>query len=375
MSAGNLQAMRIAEIRVYQVDLPLAEGRYAFADGKFVETLDSTLVEVVAGDGRIGLGESCPLGPAYLPAFAAGVRAAIGEIAPALMGMDPTESGVINRAMDRALMGHPFAKSPLDIACWDLAGQASGMPLCAMLGGRFGESVELYRAISQESPEEMAEKIRGYRAQGYRKFQLKVGGAPTEDVMRVRAIADELTAGELLVADANGGWSPPDAARAVNAVAGLDVWIEQPCASYAESLSIRRRTPLPFVLDESIDGVPALLRAHADGAMDAVNLKIGKVGGLTRARQIRDLCVSLGYPMQVEDAWGSDVATAAIAHLAHSTPERMRYASTDFNSYVTVGTANGAPNRNNGKMKASDSPGLGAVLNRDAAGKPVAIFK
>lgn len=367
--------MRIVEIRVYQVDLPLAEGRYAFADGKFVETLDTTLVEVVADDGRIGLGESCPLGSAYLPAFAAGVRAAIGEIAPALMGMDPTESGVINRAMDRALMGHPFAKSPLDIACWDLAGQASGMPLCAMLGGRFGESVGLYRAISQESPEEMAEKIRGYRAQGYRKFQLKVGGDPMGDVMRVRAIADELAADELLVADANGGWSPPDAARAVNAVAGLDVWIEQPCASYAESLSIRRRTPLPFVLDESIDGVPALLRAHADGAMDAVNLKIGKVGGLTRARQIRDLCVSLGYPMQVEDAWGSDVATAAIAHLAHSTPERMRYASTDFNSYVTVGTADGAPKREDGKMKASELPGLGAVLNRDAAGKPVAIFK
>ena len=283
--------MQISEIRIYQVDLPLAEGRYAFADGKFVETLDSTLVEIVADDGRIGLGESCPLGPAYLPAFAAGARAAIGEIAPALLGMDPLEIGVINQAMDRALLGHPFAKSPLDIACWDLAGQAADAPLCKLLGGRFGENVELYRAVSQESPEEMAENIRGYRAQGYRKFQLKVGGDPMEDVARIRAVADELDADELLVADANGGWRLPDAARAVNAAAGLNVWIEQPCASYAESLSIRRRTSLPFVLDESIDGVPALLRAHADGAMDAVNLKIGKVGGLTRARQMRDLCV------------------------------------------------------------------------------------
>ena len=366
--------MRIAEIRVYQADLPLAEGRYAFADGKFVETLDSTLVEVVANDGRVGLGESCPLGPAYLPAFAAGARAAVGEIAPALLGMDPAETGKINQAMDRALLGHPFAKSPLDIACWDLAGQAATAPICQLLGGRFGESVELYRAVSQESPEAMAEKIRGYRAEGYGKFQLKVGGDPMEDVSRIRAIAGELGADEMLVADANGGWRPPDAARAVNAVAGLDVWIEQPCASYAESLAVRRRTALPFVLDESIDGIPALLRAHADGAMDAVNLKIGKVGGLTRARQMRDLCVSLGYPMQLEDAWGSDVATAAIAHLAHSTPERMRYAATDFNSYVTVETAAGAPKRKNGRMKASDAPGLGATLNRDAAGKPVAVY-
>lgn len=366
--------MKISEIRVYQVDLPLAEGRYAFADGKFVEALDSTLVEVVADDGRIGLGESCPLGPAYLPAFAGGVRAALGEIAPSLLGMDPTELGVINRAMDRALMGHPFAKSPLDIACWDLAGQAADAPVCNLLGGRFGESVGLYRAISQESPAEMAEKIRGYRAQGYRKFQLKVGGDAAEDVARVRAAAAELGADELLVADANGGWRVVDAARAVNALSDLDVWIEQPCASYAESLSVRRRTALPFVLDESIDGVSALLRAHADDAMDAVNLKIGKVGGLTRARQVRDLCVSLGFPMQVEDAWGSDVVTAAVAHLAHSTPERMRYAATDFNSYVTVETAAGAPKRENGAMRASDAPGLGAVLNRDAAGKPAASY-
>ena len=366
--------MRIAEIRVYQVDLPLAEGRYVFADGKVVETLDSTLVEVVADDGRIGIGESCPLGPAYLPAFAAGVRAAIGEIAPALLGTDPSELGKVNWAMDRALMGHPFAKSPLDIACWDLAGQAAGAPLCKMLGGRFGESVALYRAISRESPEEMAEKIRGYRAEGYRRFQLKVGGDAADDIARIRAAAKELDAGELLVADANGGWLLPDAARAVNAVADLDVWIEQPCASYSESLAVRRRTSLPFVLDESIDGVSALLRAAADGAMDAVNLKIGKVGGLTRARQIRDLCASLGFPMQIEDAWGSDVATAAIAHLAHSVPERARYASTDFNSYVTVKTADGAPKRKDGTMRASDKPGLGATLNRDAAGKPVAVY-
>lgn len=365
--------MKIAEIRVYQVDLPLAEGRYAYADGKFVTALDSTLVEVVADDGRVGLGESCPLGAAYLPAFAGGARAAIGELAPALLGADPAELGVVNQRMDRALKGHPFAKSPLDIACWDLAGQAAGMPLCKLLGGRFGEGVELYRAISQQAPEEMAEKIRGYRAEGYRKFQLKVGGDPLADVARARAARGELAADELLVADANGGWRPPDAARAVNALAGMDVWIEQPCASYEESLAVRRRTALPFILDESIDGVAALLRAHADGALDAVNLKIGKVGGLTRARQLRDLCVALGYPMQIEDAWGSDVITAAIAHLAHSTPERMRYASTDFNSYVTVQTAAGAPQRQDGKMKASESPGLGAVLNRAAAGPPVAV--
>ena len=366
--------MKIIEIRIYQVGLPLVEGRYAFADGKFVEVFDSTIVEIVSDDGRSGIGEACPLGAAYLPAFAAGARAAISEIAPSLIGMNPLEIGKINATMDRALKGHPYAKSPLDIACWDLLGQFAELPVCILLGGRFGESVSLYRAIGQESPKEMTEKIRGYRADGYRKFQLKVGGDAAADIARIRAAAKVLDGGETLIADANCGWTLPDAMRVVNAIADLDVFIEQPCESYAESLAVRRRTALPFILDENIDSVAALLRAHADGAMDAINLKISKVGGLTRARQIRDLCVSLNIPMTIEDAWGSDIATAAIAHLAHSTPGRFRFSSTDFNSYVTVKTASNAPQRKDGAMIASTTPGLGVVLDRNAFGKSLACF-
>jgi L-alanine-DL-glutamate epimerase-like enolase superfamily enzyme len=115
------------------------------------------------------------------------------------------------------------------------------------------------------------------------------------------------------------------------------------------------------VLDETIDGVPVLLRAAADSAMDVVNLKISKLGGLTRARQARDLCVSLGIAMTIEDTWGGDVATAAIAHLAHSTPTEFLFTATDFNSYVTVRTAEGAPQRRLGRLAASEAPGLGVT--------------
>ena len=88
------------------------------------------------------------------------------------------------------------------------------------------------------------------------------------------------------------------------------------------------------MLDEVIDGIDMVVRGIADQAMDVINLKISKVGGLTRARQIRDLCVSLGIAMTIEDTWGGDITTAAIAHLAHSTPERFLFSATDFNSYV-----------------------------------------
>lgn len=366
--------MKIAEIRVYQVDLPLVEGNYGFADGKSVQVFDSTVVEAVADDGRSGLGEACPLGPVYLPAFAAGVRAALGVLAPALIGADPREAEKVNETMDRALMGHPYAKSPLDVACWDLAGQALGVPLCVLLGGRFGERLALYRAIGQDTAERMAESVAAHREAGYRKFQLKVGGDVAEDVARTRAVAALLAPGETLVADANCGWLPTDAARVVNAVSDLDVHIEQPCARYGDCLSVRRRCALPFILDETVDGVAALLRAQADLAMDAVNLKIGKVGGITRARRMRDICAALGMPMTIEDTWGGDVATAAIAHLAHSTPERLRFSTTDFNSYVTVRTADGAPRGRDGAMAAPDAPGLGIAPDRAALGKPVATY-
>ena len=366
--------MKISAIRVYQVDLPLVEGRYSWSEGKFVEVFDSTVVELLTDNGLAGYGEVCPLGPFYLPAFGPGARAGIGELSATLLGQDPTAIGPINRLMDRALLGHPYVKSAIDMACWDLLGKVTGKSVCDLMGGKFGDSVALYRAISQRPTDEMAENVAAHRADGYTKFQLKVGGRPSDDIDRIHAVADILSDGEVLVADANTGWRVDDAARVVNAVRDRDVYIEQPCRSYEHCLTVRRRTSLPFILDENITGIEALLRGHADGAMDVINLKISKVGGLTRARQVRDLCVTLNIPMTIEDSWGGDIITAAIAHLAHSTPESLRFSATDFNSYVTVRNATGAPTREAGHMKASDAPGLGIEPDMAVLGKPVADY-
>jgi L-alanine-DL-glutamate epimerase-like enolase superfamily enzyme len=125
------------------------------------------------------------------------------------------------------------------------------------------------------------------------------------------------------------------------------------------------------VLDENIDDLSVLVRGKADLAMDVVNLKISKLGGLTKTRQARDLCVSLGLAMTLEDTWGGDIVTAAIAHLAHSTPPEFLFTSTDFNSYVTKSIADGAPQRVNGRLAAGTAPGLGVRPRLDVLGKPV----
>jgi cis-L-3-hydroxyproline dehydratase len=353
--------MKIRRIAAYRVELPLHEGSYHWSGGKSVAVFDSTLVRVETDAGIVGHGEVCPLGPAYLPAYAEGVRAGIAMLAPHLIGEDPRELERLNRRMDAALKGHPYVKSGIDMACWDILGQAAKLPVSTLLGGRYGEDFVLYRAISQDAPAEMAKKVAGYKSEGYRRFQLKVGGDPRVDVERIRAVRAVLAPDDVLIADANTGWLPHQAARVVRAVRDVDVYIEQPCATYEECLSVRRRTDLPFVLDETIDGIGVLLRAAGDLAMDVVNLKISKLGGLTKTRQARDLCVSLGIAMTLEDSWGGDVTTAAIAHLAHSTPPELLFSATDFNSYVTVSTAEGAPRRSRGRMAASAAPGLGVT--------------
>ena len=366
--------MKITAIRAYQVDLPLKEGRYSWSNGNFVEVFDATVVEVRTDAGISGWGECCPLGSAYLPAYALGVRSGLAEIGPKVIGLDPRDLGTLNRHMDAVLRGHPYIKAAIDVACWDILGKATGLPCYQLLGGKAQEDIKLYRAISQIEPKAMAANVASYRAEGYTKFQLKVGADADGDIARIRLCAEVMKPGDVLVADANTGWTMHEAARVANAVRDVDVYIEQPCPTYEECLVTRRRTSLPFVLDEVIGGVDSLTRAIADGAMDVINLKISKVGGLTKARLMRDLCIHAGIPMTIEDTWGGDIVTATIAHLAQSTPEEFSFSATDFNSYGTKDIATGAPKRVNGTMRAASAPGLGITPIMEALGAPALVI-
>ena len=362
--------MKITRITAYRIELP-RDRVYKLAGGATTSVFDTTVVMIETDAGLSGLGEVCPFGRVYLPAYAAGARTGLAELAPQMIGLDPRELDVINRAMDGALKGHPYVKSALDIACWDILGQAAGLPVCMLLGGRFGADVALYQSIPHDTPQTMAATLVEAHAEGFRRYQPKVGGEPDIDIARIHAMAAELQPGEVASFDANGSWLAHEAARVVAACRGLDIYIEQPCATYEECLTIRRRTDLPFILDEVIDSIPALLRAQRDGAMDAVNLKLSKVGGLTRARRFRDLCIAMGIPMTLEDSGGGAIIAAAIAHLSHSTPERYRFGSASGFFKMKVVLADGAPEVRDGRVSASLEPGLGLTPRPDAWGDPV----
>ncbi len=152
--------MRIAQIDIYAHQLSYAGGTFAMSRERTVAIESSTLVRVSTDEGITGWGEACPLAGTYLPAFTGGVRAALAVLAPTLIGADACNLADVRRRMDRALLGQPAAKSPLDIGCWDILGRASGQPLATLLGGRVSEQLPLYLAVASGTPDEMLERVR-----------------------------------------------------------------------------------------------------------------------------------------------------------------------------------------------------------------------
>ena len=116
--------MKITRITVYQLDMPLVEPYYLSGGRLKFERLDSTFLRIDTDEGISGWGEGCPWGHTYLPAHGPGIRAGIATLAPALIGLDPRSLDHVNRIMDVQLPGHPYVKSPIDMACWDILGKA-----------------------------------------------------------------------------------------------------------------------------------------------------------------------------------------------------------------------------------------------------------
>ncbi len=362
----------IERIDAFGYELTYAHGEYVMSSGREIRRLPSTVVRVTTRDGAQGFGEACPLGPTYLPAFGEGARAAIRELAPGLIGADVTNLVDVHRRMDLRLAGHGYAKSAIDIACWDAFGRLTGQPVAALLGGVLQGELPLYVAIPLGPAERMAEFVVRERAAGIRNFQLKLGADPSDDAGRVTAVLDVTQAGDAVIGDANGGWRRQDATLAARLLAGAQRFrLEQPCPTLEECLAVRRLTTLPMVLDEVITDLPTLVRAAGLDAMDHVNLKIGRVGGLLPARLMRDTAVALGIRLTIEDSWGGDVTTAAVAHLAAGAPPDALFAVSFMNDWTLEHIAGYEPRSAGGRGPVPDGPGLGIEVDVASLGDPL----
>jgi L-alanine-DL-glutamate epimerase-like enolase superfamily enzyme len=337
--------------------------------GRIASEQDATVVRLETDDGLVGWGEQCVFSPNFLPAHGGGARATLELLGPAVLGADPRQVEVVYARMDAAVKGHAYAKSTIDIACWDLLGKATGLRVGDLLGGIFQEEVPLYWGIGIAAPDEMRRRVEDALTQGYRQIQLKVGTGWRDDVERVETCLGALGGAERVIVDANGFWTQADALSAVAALAHADVLVEQPCATIEECAQVRRRSRRPFVLDESLVDLAALERGRY--ATDAVRLKLSQFGGITPIRRARDLAASWGLAMTLEDSGGGDVVTAAMTHLSCSVPPRLLLNGFLAGEMVNERIAAGAPRAEQGVARLPPGPGLGVEVDEAALGEPV----
>lgn len=367
--------MKITGISLYKTPLPYVGGSYGWGAGNAITTAIASVVVIDTDAGLQGCGEFTPCGENYMVAHSEGVEALLRLVAPSLLGEDPRQVGRIEALLDHLVQGHGYAKSPIDIACWDLLGQSCGQPLWMLMGGKLTDGAPMYRVAPQKATDETVAEMQRYREQGYRQFQIKVGSDWSDDIERIHTGVSLLEPGEKAMADANQGWRVDNAIRVARATADLDYILEQPCRTYEECQQVRRVAQQPMKLDECITGMAAAQRVMADKGAEICCLKLSNLGGLSKARRVRDFLVDNRLPVVSEDTWGGEITTAAVAHFAASTPEEYLQNTTDLMNYNTRSTGIGGAYARDGKLYAPDGPGLGVSPDFESLGPAVAEWR
>ncbi|MBC6443794.1 MAG: mandelate racemase/muconate lactonizing enzyme family protein [Rhodobacteraceae bacterium] len=367
--------MKITRMSVYHVDLPL-EYPYWLSGGRLkFETLDATLVKVETDAGLTGWGEGTPWGHTYVPAHGPGIRAGLQTMAPFILGLDPRRVLDVERAMDLALPGHLYAKSPVDMACWDIAGQAAGMTIADLLGGGSRTRRPIASSVGTKTAEETREVMARYRDRGYTAHSVKIGGDVDRDIERIRDVESHRPEGEIILYDVNRSWTRQQALRVMQATEDLRVMFEQPCETLDDIAAIRPLHRAPVSVDETLVTLQDAVRVAHDGLAEVFGIKLNRVGGLTKAARMRDVALSHGIDMFVMATGGSVLADTEALHLAATIPDANCHAVWACQDMLTVDIAGGRGPRNlDGHLHLPEAPGLGVAPDEDALGSPGAVY-
>ncbi len=367
--------MKITCITVYQVDLPL-EHPYWLSGGRLkFECLDATFVKIETDAGVTGWGEGTPWGHTYVPAHGPGIRAGIETMASFVLGLDPRKVLEVERAMDLALPGHLYAKSPIDMACWDIAGQVAGMPIADLMGGGSRTPRPIAASIGAKTVEATREVMQRYRDRGYVAHSVKIGGDVERDVVRIRDVESFRQPDELILYDVNRGWTRQQALRVMRATEELRVMFEQPCETLDDIAAIRSLHSAPVSVDESLVTLQDASRIAREGIAEVFGIKLNRVGGLTKAARMRDIALAHGIDMFVMATGGSVLADAEALHLAATIPDDQCHAVWACQDMLTSDIAGGRGPRNEaGHLRLSDAPGLGVHPDENLLADPVAVY-
>lgn len=368
--------MKITRMTVYHVNLPL-EHPYWLSGGRLkFEVLDATLVKIETDEGLTGWGEGTPWGHTYVPAHGPGIRAGIETMASFIIGLDPRRLLDVERAMDLALPGHLYAKSPIDMACWDIAGQAAGLPIADLMGGGSRTPRPIASSVGAKTIEDTRAVIERYRQRGYIAHSVKIGGDVERDIARITDVESIRRDGEIVLYDVNRGWTRQQALRVLSSVEHLNVMVEQPGETLDDIAAIVPLHRTPISVDESLVTLPDATRIARDGIAEIFGIKLNRVGGLTKAARMRDIALAHGIDMFIMATGGSVLADTEALHLAATIPDANCHAIWACQDMLTVDIAGGRGARNHdGHLHLPEAPGLGVHPNETMLGEPVAIYQ
>lgn len=288
------------------------------------EVLDEchgVLLELQTDEGLFGLGESSPARRITGETSEGAVSVLQSVLLPAIRGMNPFEIEAIHEAMDDAIQGNPSAKAAVDLACYDLLGKVSRLPVVSLLGGE-RKPLPCDHTIGIKPPEDQARIAADLVKKGFKFLKVKLGHGWEEDVARVRAVRQQVGKGIGIRVDANQGWTVREAIRVLEKIELFDIELaEQPIPAHdLQGLRwLRERSPIPVAADESVHGPRDALRAVEMGACDIVNIKLMKCGGIYRALEVAAIVKAAGLACMIGGMIGeSRLAVGAAAHFAAS---------------------------------------------------------
>jgi L-alanine-DL-glutamate epimerase-like enolase superfamily enzyme len=365
----------IQQIEVYTVSLKYREP-FAIAAGTSSES-HNVVTRVLTDYDVIGWGESSP-SQRVTGETPKTVIHALDRIAPKLVGMCPLRIEHDIEFMDSIVKDNPSAKAAIDIALYDILGKTCGKPLFRLIGG-YRTDVLTDITLSVKPPREMANDAVKAIEQGFKALKAKVGVNPEDDVERVKLIREAVGDEIQLRIDVNQGWTVQQAIEILNKVAKYDVqFVEQPVpvADLKGLAKVKENSPVPVMADESVHSPEDATRVIKAEAVDFINIKLMKSGGILKARKIAAVAEAAKVPCMIGCMSESGIGIAAAAHLAGAI-KNVQYADLDSDILLEdkLVRKGGAPLKDS-KRTFLSRPGLGIEeIDETLLGKPVRVYK
>lgn len=316
--------MKITRIETFPVRIPLKpKRRMVSALGRHTVS-EYLLVRVLTDDGIEGVGEATVM-PRWSGETVWGAQAIVDRvIAPVLIGQDPHDVAGIDRLMDRATSYNWFAKSAIEMACWDIQGKAAGKPVYELLGGAVRPlTIRCRFSMGAYPPDQARSRAEELLADGFKTFKVKVGTNPDEDVERVSIVREVVGPDNEITIDANCGW---DADTAIAAMERLDEYnvalFEQPTTNgdYAALARVRQAIKPKVMADDIVFDLVHARECIRNAACDLISLYPGKNGGIRKAKEIVDFAEQHGVGCSIGSNLELDIASAAMCHLVVACP-------------------------------------------------------